>query len=138
LNIPDKKEAMEKIDTQTRLLKALTHPVRLAILDILRDGEQCVCHIEAYLGARQAYISQQLAVLREAGLLQIRRDGWNIYYQVIKPDVYDILDLAAKISDSEVENGIDSGREDVKEVNCPCPKCNETEIVRFKVMEEKC
>lgn len=43
---------------EVKLLKALTHPARLAILEILRDGEQCVCHMEAILQQRQAYISQ--------------------------------------------------------------------------------
>jgi DNA-binding transcriptional ArsR family regulator len=49
--------------------KALAHPVRLQILDMLRSGEVCVCHMEAVLGKRQAYISQQLMVLRDAGLV---------------------------------------------------------------------
>jgi DNA-binding transcriptional ArsR family regulator len=43
--------------------KALAHPVRLQILDMLRSGEVCVCHMETALGKRQAYISQQLMVL---------------------------------------------------------------------------
>ena len=47
-------------DLQVQIFKVLTHPARLAILEILRDGEHCVCHMEAYLGFRQAYISQQL------------------------------------------------------------------------------
>ncbi|MRS04979.1 ArsR family transcriptional regulator, partial [bacterium] len=46
-------------ELQAQIYKVLTHPVRLAILEILRDGEHCVCHMEAYLGLRQAYISQQ-------------------------------------------------------------------------------
>ncbi|HTX78948.1 MAG TPA: metalloregulator ArsR/SmtB family transcription factor, partial [Longilinea sp.] len=67
-------------EAESQLFKLLTHPARLAILDILRDGEHCVCHMEAYLGYRQAYLSQQLAILREGGLLQDRREGWNIFY----------------------------------------------------------
>ena len=55
-------------EAQAQWLKVLTHPARLAILNILRDGEHCVCHMEAHLGYRQAYISQQLMVLREAGI----------------------------------------------------------------------
>ena len=69
-------------EAQAQLLKVLTHPARLAILDILRDGEHCVCHMEAHLGFRQAYISQQLMVLKEAGLIQDRRDGWNVFYHI--------------------------------------------------------
>ena len=73
--------------SQSDLFKILAHPVRLSILEILREGEQCVCHMEAMLDLRQAYISQHLMVLREAGVLADRRDGWNIYYRVIKPEV---------------------------------------------------
>ena len=82
----------DTLEAQAQVLKILTHPTRIAILNILRDGEHCVCHLEAYLGLRQSYISQQLAVLREAGLIQDRRDGWNIFYRVINPRVFTVLD----------------------------------------------
>ncbi len=101
------------------LFKALAHPGRIAILDVLRNGEQCVCHIEAHLGFRQAYISQQLAVLREAGLIQDQRDGWNIYYRVIRPEVYALVDVARTMV------GIQFAQPpfDRPRVECPCPKC---------------
>lgn len=89
--IPKRKESY---DSQVKLFKALMHPGRLAILDVLRSGEACVCHMEAALGFRQAYLSQQLMVLREAGLVDDRRDGWNVYYRVVKPDVFAVIDAA--------------------------------------------
>ncbi len=110
---------IQPYEAQAQLLKVLTHPARLAILDILRDGEHCVCHMEAYLGYRQAYISQQLMVLREAGLIQDRRDGWNVFYRVAEPRVFDIL--------SAVEQMIPAEHKPASErpaVACPCPKCN--------------
>src|SRR5512147_3293520 len=84
---------MDTFEESAKLFKVLMHPARLEILDILRDGEHCVCHIEAALGQRQAYISQQLSVLREAGLVQDRRDGWNVHYRVTKPQVFALLDV---------------------------------------------
>ncbi len=109
------------------LFKALTHPTRLAILDVLRNGEQCVCHIEAHLGFRQAYISQQLAVLREAGLIQDQRDGWNIYYRVIRPEVYALVDVARTM----VGILFPQPPFDRPRVECPCPKCtSETKQTR--------
>jgi DNA-binding transcriptional ArsR family regulator len=131
---------MEGYDPQTRLFKALTHPVRLAILDILRDGDECVCHIEALLGLRQAYISQQLAVLREAGLVQDRREGWNIFYQVIQPEVFGLLDLAAQLSGTEGGDGSERGGASYKEIACPCPKCAAAseELLAHSYKEEKC
>jgi ArsR family transcriptional regulator len=107
-------------EPQAMLFKALMHPARLAILDILRDGEECVCHMEAYLGYRQAYISQQLMVLREAGLVEDRRDGWNIFYRVIKPEIYTVIDAAL-----EVTGGAPLARPANHAAHtCPCPKCS--------------
>ncbi len=102
---------------EANLLKLLGHPVRIAILKILRREEACVCHLEATLRYRQAYLSQQLAVLREAGIISDRRDGWNVFYQIQDQQVLDILDISAKI--------IQLGNSEIplKPVNCPCPKC---------------
>lgn len=111
---------METYDAGAKLFKVLMHPTRLAILDILRDGEECVCHMEAYLGFRQAYISQQLMVLREAGLVEDRRDGWNIFYRVIKPEIYAVMDAALEITGEERK--VRTIKHDSQ--GCPCPKCN--------------
>ena len=101
------------------LFKLLAHPARLAILTVLRGGEACVCHMEAHLGYRQAYLSQQLAVLREAGIISDRRDGWNIYYRVDQPKVFAVMDAAADLT------GASNGDQPMKPaVQCPCPKCN--------------
>jgi DNA-binding transcriptional ArsR family regulator len=103
------------------------HPARLEILDILRDGEHCVCHIEAALGYRQAYISQQLSVLREAGLVQDRRDGWNVHYRVVQPQVFALLDVAITMTGGQPikRNAVHGAELD----NCPCPRCVTAETV---------
>jgi DNA-binding transcriptional ArsR family regulator len=111
--------------TQARLFKTLSHPARLAILDCLRDGEQCVCHLEAALGYRQAYISQHLIVLRNAGIVQDRRDGWNIYYQVMQPQVYEIIDAAGLLLTQTREIFRRPVLVDAPPRPCPCPKCNQ-------------
>jgi DNA-binding transcriptional ArsR family regulator len=85
------------------LFKAFSHPARLAILEELRKGECCVCHLEALLGSRQAYISQQLAVLRDAGLISDRREGWNVYYTVNDPLVFDMLNTAYVLTKTKPE-----------------------------------
>ncbi len=100
--------------------KALAHPARLAILDALRGGEQCVCHLERALGMRQAYISQQLAVLKEAGLVQDRRDGWNIYYFVSRPDIFAVIDAAQAAPGARGRTTI---RRAARSARCTCPKC---------------
>lgn len=101
------------------LFKALAHPVRLAILDILRHQEACVCHLEAALDQRQAYISQQIAVLRDAGLIDIHRDGLNNFYYAKHPDLFVMLDHA------RVMLGIDAPPQSTPALleRCPCPRC---------------
>ena len=119
---------METYQTQARLFKVLMHPTRLAILDELRGGEQCVCHMEAKFGLRQAYISQHLMVLRDAGLVTDRRDGWNIYYQVSKPEIFQVIDAMKNLShmvNSKQTVGTQSKvRSPESQRPCPCPKCN--------------
>lgn len=104
---------------QAQLFRALMHPTRLAILALLRDGEACVCHIEAHLGYRQAYISQQLAALRTAGLVRDRREGWNIYYQVVQPELFALLDAAQALIGPRPEPTPEPRRP----AGCACPKC---------------
>ncbi len=114
------KNTLEPYKTQAQLIKVLTHPARLAIIDILRNGEQCVCHMEAHLGLRQAYISQQLAILREAGLIQDRKDGWNVFYSLTDPRVLDLLEIVERLTPGE-----DCQKHTDQPVTCPCPKCNQ-------------
>lgn len=110
---------MNPYEAQAKLFKALQHPARLAILDVLREGEACVCHLEAALGYRQAYISQQLMVLREAGLVQDRREGLNIFYQLTASRVLAVLDAASGNSQLNASARPPAA----KLVNCPCPHC---------------
>ena len=111
---------MDSYERQSELFKALSHPTRLAILDILREGEQCVCHMEATLGLRQAYISQQLMSLKNAGLVEARRDGLNLYYRVIKPEIFQVLNMLVTVT------GVTPKLPSHKHANadCPCPKCS--------------
>ena len=109
---------MEIYEQETKLYKALMHPARLAILDLLREGEECVCHMEAVFGYRQAYISQQLMVLRDAGLVEVRRDGLNIYYRVIRPEIFSVLDSMRQVTGIRPTS--------ISRLNiCACPNCTE-------------
>ncbi len=119
---------METYEQHAKLFKVLMHPTRLAILDMLRYGEECVCHMETALDLRQAYISQQLMVLREAGLIQDRRDGWNIFYRVIQPEIYAVLDAAGILLGEKSDDGEHIDIQKRYEV-CDCPKCRAEEGV---------
>lgn len=86
------------------IFKALMHPTRIALLEALREGEQCVCRLEEALDMPQAYISQQLAVLRRVGLVADQRRGLNIFYRIIKPEVLQMIDLACAIVGDDVHH----------------------------------
>jgi ArsR family transcriptional regulator len=106
-----------KGNTAAQLLKLLASSTRLSILEELSDGEQCVCHLEAHLGLRQAKISQDLSILRQAGLVIDRRDGWNVFYSLSDQRLLDLIKLARNLSGSG-KTTIHSS-----EVDCPCPHC---------------
>ena len=95
--------------------KLLAHPERLRILDLLRRDAECVCHLEAILGKPQPYISQQLKILRSAGLLVDERQGTNVFYRLVNQEIQTILDtvLGPVASSNRRQSGI----------TCSCPKC---------------
>lgn len=75
----------------SRIFRAISTPARIRILMAIGKGEACVCHLEALLDLRQAYISQQLMEIRDAGLLETRREGRYIFYRLTEPDLLDKL-----------------------------------------------
>jgi ArsR family transcriptional regulator len=102
----------------SNLFKILAHPLRLQILAMLSQGEECVCHMQAALGKPQPYISQQMAVLRDAGLVKDRKDGLNVFYSLKDAQVAHLLDAAFVERDGlslAIRRGAIRG--------CPCPKC---------------
>jgi len=95
-----------------RLFHLLSHPVRLHILDELRREEACVCHLQAVLERPQAYVSQQLRVLREAGAVADRKDGLLVYYRVNIQQVEQLL-----------EEVLGPAEKATRPSACPCPRC---------------
>lgn len=80
------------------LFRAIGSPARLRILLAIGKGEACVCHLEAQLGLRQAYISQHLMALREAGLLSTRREGRYVYYRLDDEELLKLVQTAGAIT----------------------------------------
>lgn len=78
----DKKAKKMVYEKQADILKALAHPVRVAILDFLKDGEQCVCHIAEYVDSERSNVSKHLSILVSCGILDCRKEGLNMYYRL--------------------------------------------------------
>lgn len=112
---------MDTYHLTAKLMKAIAHPARLRILNALAEDEECVCHLTALLHQRQAYVSQQLMFLRQAGLIADRKDGLRVYYHIKNPGVTAVLDAVNKLS------GVKHIASESKVIAaCPCPKCEST------------
>jgi ArsR family transcriptional regulator len=130
---------LKKIEKQiAEILKVLGSPFRIKILYAIGEGEACVCHLEALLKKRQAYISQHLMVLRDAGLLSTRREGKYIFYRVADLALFDLLKVSARMIGLEEEfNFVIPVVQ--REVLCDCPKCQEKleKIQKTRLSEEE-
>ena len=83
--MPTATASVSDLDTAqaAQLFHALSDATRLGVLDLLRGGEQCVCDLQGALGAAQSRLSFHLRVLREAGLVQDRKEGRWSYYSLV-------------------------------------------------------
>ncbi len=98
---------------QTKLFHLLSLENRLRILDELRYDSACVCHLQHLLNRPQAYVSQQLRILKDAGVVETRKKGVNVFYMLVDPIVRGLLDLALGPLDEHRRTDPD----------CPCPHC---------------
>lgn len=77
-------------------LRALAHPMRLRIIDFLKDGEQPVSRIVEATGKSQALTSHQLAILRTHGVIKARREGNQVFYRIIDDAALGLLECIRK------------------------------------------
>lgn len=77
--------------------KTLAHPARIRVLELLRDGERSVGELIPEVGLESSHLSQQLAVLRRANVLQARKDGTTVRYSVIDERMFELLEVAKAI-----------------------------------------
>jgi ArsR family transcriptional regulator len=83
----------EQIEKASRCLKALSNPVRLAILCVLKDGEKSVQQLELAVGTSQSNMSTHLATMRDKELLVTRREGVQVFYSVKDEKLFQLLAL---------------------------------------------
>lgn len=107
-------------ETLANRIKLLAHPERLRILDLLRNGPECVCDIEALLDKPQPYISQQLRLLRKANLIAAEKRGLYVYYRLVDVEMTAWLDqLLGPMKQSGHPDM--AGRKRV--MSCHCDRC---------------
>ena len=82
---------------KAEFFRALGHPARLRILELLRDCERTVSELQVELGIEGSSVSQQLAVMRSRNIVDTRRAGTSVYYSVRDPQIFQLLDVAREI-----------------------------------------
>ena len=70
------------LEKQAAVAKAIAHPLRIAIVDLLKDGEQCVCDIAEHIGAERSNVSRHLSIMVSAGVLEYRKEGLKVMYSL--------------------------------------------------------
>lgn len=87
----------ELYSLHSELCRFLTHPVRLEILDLLRDGELCVNELLKSVDISQANLSQHLAHLRQKGVLNTRKEGTSVYYSIGNKKILEAFDIMTDV-----------------------------------------
>ena len=90
-------------DFKAELFRTLANPVRIRIIEVLRvAGSLTVGEIQHQVGVESSNVSQHLGALRARGLVETRREGTSIWYSIRDPRVFDILDAARAIFESQL------------------------------------
>ena len=89
---------------KAEFFKALAHPLRIAILELLRDGPLSVGELQERTGVAGSSISQQLAVLRGRSIVIAERSGTTVHYHVADPEIHSLLDAARQIFYAHLSN----------------------------------
>lgn len=92
----------DHFEIRAEILKSVSQPTRLKIIEFLRDGERCVCEIFPAIGEEQSNTSRHLNLMMASGVLSRRKDGLKIYYAIKHPEILTIVDLATEIMTNEI------------------------------------
>jgi len=84
-------------EKQAEIAKAIAHPVRIAIIDFLKDGPQCVCDIAMHISSERSNVSRHLSVMVSAGILEYRKEGLRVIYKLKAPCVIDFLNCVTAV-----------------------------------------
>jgi ArsR family transcriptional regulator len=88
------------------IFQALSHPTRIAILEVLRDGEVSARTIQEKLSIEQANLSQHLAILRSRQIVKNRKDGNQVFYSIRNPVLLEVLDIMRRYFQTNLADAI--------------------------------
>lgn len=92
-----KAEKQLLFEKQAEIVKSIAHPLRIAILDFLRNGEQCVCDIAKHIGSERSNVSRHLSVMVKTGVLGSRKDGLKVIYELKTPCILEFFSCVTDV-----------------------------------------
>lgn len=90
-------------EKQAEIAKAIAHPLRIAIVNFLADGEQCVCDIAEYVGSERSNVSRHLSVMLNSGLLDYRKEGLKVIYRLKCACIIDFFSCVIRVLREQAE-----------------------------------
>jgi DNA-binding transcriptional ArsR family regulator len=98
-------ESMEErlLELKAEVLKVLAQPTRLKILELLRNGERCICEIVPAINGEQSNISKHISLMQKCHLITTRKDGVKVMVNVKDPRVFEILDKVSAILKNQMK-----------------------------------
>jgi ArsR family transcriptional regulator len=90
------------LELKAEILKALAQPTRLKILELLRNGEKCICEIVPAIHGEQSNISRHISLMQKSNLVTTRKDGVKVMVKVSDPRVFEILDSIALLLKKQI------------------------------------
>jgi DNA-binding transcriptional ArsR family regulator len=91
------------LELKAEILKALAQPTRLKILELLRDGEKCICEIVPAINGEQSNISRHISLMQKSHLVTTRKDGVKVMVSVRDPEIFNILDRISKVLKNQMK-----------------------------------
>jgi len=91
------KSTKAKYEARARIIKALAHPSRLFMVDMLKEGEKCVCEMTDAIGADMSTVSKHLSVLKSAGIVSDEKRGLQVFYTLNVPCVMKFFDCVEEV-----------------------------------------
>ena len=92
-----------RYELQAEVIHGVAHPIRLAIVDLLRDGDVCVCDIASAIGAGRSNVSRHLAVMMKSGIVRTRKEGLKVYYGLRTPCILGFMACATQAVEHDLE-----------------------------------
>jgi ArsR family transcriptional regulator len=96
-------DTQARFEARAKIFKALGHPTRLFLVDLLSRGERCVCELTDRVGADMSTVSKHLSLLRDAGIVRSDKRGAQVYYSVRLPCVLNFFQCVESVLTSDAE-----------------------------------